>query len=175
MSWSRFQKKHTTCVKTMLKHRNMVKYQLEAGPGAAALDIEDDDIVIESKPASSSTPSGERRVAMSKLFKEIPPLCSVHDVDSRHLVAERKLGVGDDLAGEVDFGMVELLYNLQRNRKHDHAKYDLFRSNDMNDIAEVLGDAMKLGAHANVLCSTLQFAVLCRAFLFRKMEEQDST
>lgn len=107
----------------------------------------------------------ERRVgtAMSKLVESIAPLCFIHDVDFKNLMEDDELVVGEDLTENVDFAPADPPYNIQRNENNAHAAYDLFGLNDAKDIAKVLGDFMKPGAHGHSFCSALQFILWYKA------------
>lgn len=47
----------------------------------------------------------------------------------------------------------------RRDRNSNRAEYNVFRSADMTDMAIVLGDVVKLGAHMLGFCVALQLAL----------------
>lgn len=80
---------------------------LQAGAGAAALDIKKEHLVDECKPAASFISSDAERTAMSRPVNAIAFLCSIFDVDFGNLVEEHDLGARKDLSWKVDFVPVD--------------------------------------------------------------------
>lgn len=115
--------------------------------------------------AVSSTLSEEGKIEVSKLVKQMDFLCSIYDADFRVLVEEKRSGVGEDLSAHVDFVLIDQLYNVPTNRKNEHADYDVFGSNDLKNVAKVLGDLIKLGASRHVFCFVLQITLWRKALL----------
>lgn len=73
--------------------------------------------------------------------------------------------VEKDLDGKLYSVVAEHLNNLRKDRKDDHTEYSVLHSNDVKDLANVLGDVMKPGAHGGVFCYTLQFPSVQKLFL----------
>lgn len=71
---------------TTLKERKAGKSSVEKETDSGAQLIKEEDIVIESDPAASSTHSDERGTAMSKHVKAVGLLSSVYRVDFRNFV-----------------------------------------------------------------------------------------
>lgn len=63
----------------------------------------------------------------------------------------------------MDIFLADAPYNVRKDQKDDHVEYDVLGSNDMKNVAKVLGDAMKAEAHGHVFCSTLQLFLLYKA------------
>lgn len=78
---------------------------------------EEEYIVDKSAPAVSSALPKKRRTVMSRLVKEMAPLCSIYDVDSTNLVEEHELGLGDGLSVKLDVVLGDPLYNIRRDQK----------------------------------------------------------
>lgn len=100
--------------------------------------MKEEDITDESEPAASSTLSKSTRSSMRKLVKAIALLCSSYDVDFRKLVKEHELVVGNVLGGSVGFILAGSPCNVRRDRNNNHTMYNIFGSNDVNDLANVL-------------------------------------
>lgn len=77
MNQSRSEEKRMMFVQTRPKKRKMARSPLETGAIAGAYDFKDEDIVVESGPALSSTLGEEWRLAMSKHVKQMVLLCSL--------------------------------------------------------------------------------------------------
>lgn len=75
----------------------------------------------------------------------------------RTLTEQHDLGVGDELGEKVDYFLADPRYNVLSDQNDDYAKYDVFSLSNLKDMANVLGDMMKLGRHEHVSCSALQF------------------
>lgn len=101
-------------------------------------------------------------------------LCSIYDVDLTNLADEHGLVVGEDLSGKVDIVLTDAPDNIRGDRNDAHVEYDVFDSSGMEDMAKVLREVMKPGAHWHVFCSAIQFALLYKALSLEKMEERDS-
>lgn len=61
---------------------------------------------------------------------------------------------------------------MRRNLDNDHAKNDLFGSNDLNDMTKILRNIVKKGVHV-LLFSTI--CSLVRGSYFREKEDRTST
>lgn len=112
---------------------------------------------------------------MDKLVVAMAPLCSIYDASFRNLLQELELGFGEDLIGKVDFVLHDSLYNSQKDRNDAHAAYYMFGLNDMKDMANVLGDVIKPGAHVHAFCSTLRFALWLNSIAVKQKEERENT
>lgn len=66
--------------------------------------------------------------------------------------------------------LVDQLFNLLIDRKDDHAEYEVFSTSDMKDMAKVVGDVMRPGAHRPVFRSDLLFLLWYGALA---LEEQN--
>lgn len=96
------------------------------------------------------------KTAMDKPFKTMAPLSSIYGVDFKNLAKNHELAVGEDLTGKVVSELADLSYDVQKVHDEAHAAYDLFSSNDVKDIVNVLRDVMTPESHGNVLFSLQQ-------------------
>lgn len=64
----------------------------------------------------------------------------VYDVGFRKLVEQRDLADGEDINGKVDFLLVVPPCNVWTDRNSENSGYDVLTSEDMSDIAKMLGD-----------------------------------
>lgn len=62
---------------------------------------------------------------MSRLEKDMAPLCTVFDMDFIHLEKEDKLGVTTDLSRNVDFVLVDPPDNVHSDSSDDFLKHDV--------------------------------------------------
>lgn len=76
---------------------------------------------------------------MSNIVKEIALLCAINDVEFRNLEQERKPRVRANLSKKVDVVLINPPYNLGKDLKDDHAAYDKFTSNDVDELSKVVG------------------------------------
>lgn len=135
----------------MLKKRKTEKSLLQAGAGAGTQDVKEEDIVNESNPTTFSTPSEETRIAMIEFVKERVGVSATYDVDFINLAEEHKLGIDEVLSGKLDFAQAYSRYDMRRDQKLVHAKYDVYASNGTKNVANVLRYIMKPGAHRHAL------------------------
>lgn len=140
------EKKGALYLPTTLKKREITNSSLESGAGAGFYDMKKEDKAHEIKPCSILTLSREEKTLMSKLIKEMASLCSFCNMNIRNLSEQHDIGVREDLSANVYFVLAERLYNVWRDQKDYHEKYDLFSSNDMKDLANVMEETMHLGA-----------------------------
>lgn len=75
----------------------------------------------------------------------------------------------------MNLDLVGRPYDVRRARNDHHADYDVFGSNNMKGIAEVLRDFIKLSVHADVFYTALQFTFLYSALASRNTEVRAST
>lgn len=132
-------------MQTMLEKRETAKSPLETEAVAGAVNMKDKNIVDDIWPTTCSTVSNAGRTASSILVNQLSPLRSIYDASLRRFAEEHKLGVGEDLTWKVYFVLVNLSYNVQKDRKDYLDEFEVFRINDMNDMVIVLEGAMKTG------------------------------
>lgn len=60
------------------------------------------------------------------------------------MAGEHKLGVGADVVGRVYSVLADPRYNVQKDQNDIHTENELFNSNDMKVMANVLGDIIKI-------------------------------
>lgn len=82
---------------------------LETKAHAGAHNIKEENIATESNPEACLALSEERRMAISKLFRAIAPLCSIYDTDCRNMAEEDIIAVSKDWNGRVDFVLADHL------------------------------------------------------------------
>lgn len=92
----------------------------------------------------------------------------------RNLVAEHKLGTGEDLSGRVDHILADPRYSSQRDQDTDQQDYGVFHSRDIKVTSKVLRDEIKLRAHTYELNFALQFVFCCMYSALEKTEVQAS-
>lgn len=80
---------------------------------------------------------------MSKLVKKMAISCSNHEVDFRKLVEGHEQGVRQNVSGTVNLALADPTYNVRRDRGVDRDENNFFGSNNMKNMAEVLGVFMK--------------------------------
>lgn len=83
-----------------------------------------------SKLTTSSTMTEMRRTAMSKLVKRMALSRFFYHVNLRKLTKKHKIDVGEYLSEKVDFVLINLPYEDQRDRNNFHTELDLFDSNN---------------------------------------------
>lgn len=126
------------------------------------------------EPGTSLSLSKEAKAAIGKLVNAMSPVCALYDVDFRDLVAEHVMEAGKDIFGKVDFDMADPPYNVRRERNTANSEYNVFNLQDMKDMVEHMGRRLKPGAHGDIFCSSLQFALWYKAFTSKKKEVQSS-
>lgn len=72
---------------------------------------------------------------------------------------KHNFAAGEDLNEKANFVLTNPPYNLRRSQSDTHAVHCLFGSESMKKLAKVLGDPTKLGAHGQVSCTAVQFAL----------------
>lgn len=113
----RSQKKVVMHSQKTLKKRKMVKSPLETEASTSGHEVKEEDIVDECKPAASATLREEKRTTMIKIVNALDPLCSIYEVNFKHLAEENKLGVKEGLRWKVKFVLIEPLYKVRRYKK----------------------------------------------------------
>lgn len=107
----------------------------EIGARAGPRGKEEENVVDEREPVAFSTLSEAKSIAISELVKAMVVLCFIYDIDVRKLAEEHELGVIDDVNENINLVMLGTLYNIQGDQKNYRAEYDVFGSNNMNDMA----------------------------------------
>lgn len=74
----------------------------------------------------------------------------------------------------VHLGLVDHIYNKERDRTNDRAEHDVIGLNDMKCMTKFLGEEVKLRASGRVLRLALHFAVCHHALTSEKWEERSS-
>lgn len=77
-----------------------------------------------------------------------------------------------DLSRNVVFVLASLSYNLQRHGNDDHARYGVFGSIEIRNMAKILGDVTKPEAHRHLICFVMNVAVWYNAFASEKKKSQ---
>lgn len=72
----------------------------------------------------------------------------------------------------MDTVLAEHFYNLAKRRKDVHAEDGVLGMNNMNDIAKVLLDLMKMEAHEHISCSAAQFSLAYMAHASEKRKRK---
>lgn len=72
---------------------------------------------------------------MSRYLKSMASLNSILDMYFSNWAEERVIGVGKNLCKKRDVVLVYSLYTIGRYQKDEDAEYDLFGSNDMDDMS----------------------------------------
>lgn len=87
-------------------------------------------------------------------------------MDSKVLAEDHKLRVEENLSSILHFIMTYTLYSIRRNQNDDHTEYDVSRSNDMKDMANILGDAKeKPREQGTYFAPTYEFSLVqCSCF-----------
>lgn len=75
------------------------------------------------------------------------------------------MSAGDDNNGKVDFIIADSRYTTGTDRSTDPSEYTLFTSEDMRDMAEILGDVVKPEVHGHMYCSSPLLAFWYKAVL----------
>lgn len=70
--------------------------------------------------------------------------------------------------------LVDLLYDVQRDRNTDSSKYYVYASEDMSDIACMLGEVIRSGSSSHVSCLSHHFTLRYKALVYHFTEEQTS-
>lgn len=109
------EQKSTIYVVNIVKKRKTGMSSLEAGADAGLQKIKEEFIADESETVAPRTQSEEHKTAMSKHVKALTSVCSIHVLNSKHLVEEHELAVGQDLTGKVNLVLAGSPCNVQRN------------------------------------------------------------
>lgn len=137
--------------------------------------MEDKGVMDEIETAASSSLREEGKTGMSRHIKEMVSACSISEVNLKTLAEEPKFGAGDDLSGKVELVLADPPYNVRIYVNDDHSEHNLFELIDMKQIARVLREIIRPGAHWHVFCPALQAALWYNALAFEKREKQGSS
>lgn len=105
--------------------------------------------MVETEPAAYSNLSDEGSTAMDKLLEAMAPVCCIYEVHFRSLVEGQKPATGEDINRKGDVVLVDPPHNVQTDRNADNSEYDVIISEDMREMAKVLENVMKSGAHSH--------------------------
>lgn len=155
-------------VYTTLKKRKMTKAPLETEAGEDAYEMKEEDLIDNVYYAVSSTLSKEGKTVFSKFINEMAEVCSINEVGLRNLDEDHEFAAEEDLTRKVEIVLTNLPYNILRDQYDDRAEYDVFRWSDINEIADVLGDVVRPGAHVQILCSSPHFTAFYSALVSEK-------
>lgn len=97
------------------------------------------------------------------------PLCFIYEVELRKVAEEHDLGVGENPTEKVAFVLIKPPYDIQWNQNDLYVVYYLFGLNDMEDVATVLKDVKRPGAHGHLFCSALHIDLCYKAFALKQI------
>lgn len=96
------EKKGRMHVQRTLKNMKITKPSMETEPEIGAHDINERDIVDETKSAVLLTLTEKKKTVMSKLLKAMTLLCFIYDIDFKKLVKKSNSGIGEVVSVDVD-------------------------------------------------------------------------
>lgn len=109
---------------------------------------------------------------MSELVKKMTPSCSTYVADVCNLALKHYRGNVKKLSGKIGFLLVDPAYDVPMDSLDDHAKYNVFSSNDIKDKANILRDTVESEAHAHVVCSALKLFSVSKCFLPKRRKSK---
>lgn len=95
------------------------------------------------------------KTPMIKFIVEKAHVYSICDVDFQNLIGEHEQGVEENISGKLYFVLTYSPYDEQRDRKWDNSEYDVFVSEYVKEMVEVLEEVKKPGASARVFFKAL--------------------
>lgn len=99
-------------------------------------------------------------------------LCDSFTLGASEFGRWHELRVGEDLSENICLVLTEPPYNVWKDRKNDHARYDIFSSKNTEDIAMVMGDVLSLVAHLQVNWFALQVSIRYKDFHSRTRKSE---
>lgn len=112
---------------------------------------------------------------MSQLAAEVALLHPIYSVYFKIVAEEQGFGVKEDRSGSMDFHLTYPLHSSQRDQNNDQAEYDVFDSDNLKDMAKILGASMKPGVLAHLFFSAQQFALFYSPLASENKKKRNSS
>lgn len=87
---------------------------------------------------------------MGKLCNKMATICCTYNDNLENVVGKNGQGALEDNHRMMEFALVDPLYDVRRSRNEESANYDLFSSEDIKDMINMLEDVISLETYSHL-------------------------